>query len=114
VGNDKQGVWQSDDWWFHVSATDCESAGAPDVYDDCSVEQPDWGGVPNFSLDPDPPPVDTFEVWISFSKIGVTVGDQLGLAFRVEWAPYTYGYWPFEVDPAVPASWSTGTIELEE
>ena len=34
--------WQSGQWWFHVSAQDCEHDGAYGVYDSCAVTQPSW------------------------------------------------------------------------
>ena len=37
--NSKATGWEQDDWWFHVSATDCESQSAPSVYDNCLLEQ---------------------------------------------------------------------------
>ncbi len=74
---------QTDDWWFHLSGSDCEARGAYDVYTDCAVIQPDWQAVPNFPMTPNPPCLDTFEISIPFSKIGVAVGDEIGLAFRI-------------------------------
>jgi hypothetical protein len=109
--NDKGGDWQSDDWWFHVSGTDCEAQGEYDVWDDCSVVQPDWEGVPNFALIPEPPVLDTFEIRIPFAKLGVAEGDTIGIAFRAEFVPSTYGYWPPQAAVASPATWSTAILK---
>jgi|GEM_PF-2327878 len=109
--NNKSVGWQYDDRWFHVSGTDCEARGAYDIYTDCSVVQPDWQGVPNFELTPDPPPIDTFEVRIPLSKIGVAVGDTIGVSFRVEYVPAMFGYWPASAVADSPASWGTAIIK---
>ncbi|UCC44830.1 MAG: hypothetical protein JSU65_02585, partial [Candidatus Zixiibacteriota bacterium] len=111
VGNDKTEYWMSDDWWFHVSGTDCEAHGTYDVYDDCSVVQPDWEGVPNFAMVPDPPPLDTFEIRIPLTKIGIMVGNTIGLAFRAEYVPLAYGYWPADAAAASPSTWGTAILK---
>ncbi|HUV29627.1 MAG TPA: CRTAC1 family protein [Acidobacteriota bacterium] len=111
VGNDKTEHWMSDDWWFHVSASDCEAHGTYDLYNDCSVVQPDWEGIPNFPMVPDPPPLDTFEIRIPLTKIGVAVGDAIGLAFRAEWVPTIYGYWPADAAVESPATWGTAILK---
>ena len=111
VGNDKAGTWSSDDWWFHVSGTDCEAHGTYEVWNDCSVVQPDWEGVPNFALGPNPPILDTFEIRIPFVKLGIAAGDVIGLAFRAEYVQYQYGFWPPEAVIESPASWSTMRLE---
>ena len=108
--NDKSPEWQTDDWWFHVSGSDCEARGSFGVYSDCSVIQSDWQAEPNFAMTPTPPPLDTFEISIPFSKIGVSVGSTLGLTFRVEWVPSEFGYWPVSASPDAPATWGTALI----
>ena len=109
--NDKNANWQTDDWWFHVSASDCEARGTYGVYNDCSVVQPDWQAVPNFPMTPNPPPLDTFEVSIPLAKLGVGTGSTVGIAFRVEWVPTMFGYWPSSASPDSPATWGTALIE---
>ncbi|MDH4158432.1 MAG: hypothetical protein OEW00_14270, partial [candidate division Zixibacteria bacterium] len=109
--NDKSENWMSDDWWFHVSATDCDANGTYNVWNGCSVVQPDWEGVPNFEMVPEPPRLDTFEVRIPFTKIGVTVGDTIGLALRAECVSSIYGYWPAGATIESPATWSIGILK---
>jgi hypothetical protein len=111
VNNDRSASFKADDWWFHVSGTDCEARGTYGVYTDCSVVQPDWQAVPNFPMVSDPPPLDTFEVAIPFSKLGVSTGDELGIAFRVEFMPAMFGYWPHSATPDSPASWGRAVIK---
>jgi len=111
VGNDKSQGWLSDDWWFHVSGTDCEAHGTYDVWNDCSVVQPDWLGVPNFDMVPEPPPLDTFEIRIPLTKIGIVVGETIGLAFRAECVTSLYGYWPPGAGVESPSVWSTAILK---
>jgi len=111
IGNDKTDEWMTDDWWFHVSGSDCEAQGTYDVWDDCSVIQPDWEGVPNFEMVPDPPPLDTFEIRIPLTKIGAAVGDTIGLAFRAAYVPSLYGYWPPGANVESPATWGTAVLQ---
>ena len=108
--NDKSPEWQTEDRWFHVSGTDCEATGTYGVYNDCSIVQADWQAVPNFAMIPTPPPLDTFEIRIPFSKIGVSVGSTIGVSFRVEWVPSAFGYWPASASPDAPATWGTALI----
>jgi N-acetylneuraminic acid mutarotase len=109
--NDKSSGWMSDDWWFHVSGTDCEAQGTFDVYTDCAVIQPDWEAAPNFALVQNPPPLDTFEIRIPLAKVGVTVGDTIGLALRLENVPSAFGYWPANATAESPETWGTAVLK---
>lgn len=111
VNNDKSETRQMDDWWFHISGTDCEAQGTYFVWDDCSVTQPDWQGAPNFPMISDPPPGDAFEIRIPFSKISTSVGDTIGLGFDVEYIPTQYGVWPIGMSMDSPATWGTAVVE---
>jgi hypothetical protein len=111
VNCDRGSEWMIDDWWFHVSGTDCEAHGEYDVWSDCSVVQPDWWGVPNFEMVENPPPINMFELQIPFSKIGAATGDSIGLALRAEYVSYTYGYWPPGATVESPATWSPVILE---
>ncbi len=112
VGMDMAESWAPDDWWFHVSGSDCEAHGTYDVWGDCAIVQPDWLGVPNFAMVPEPPVLDTFEVSIPFSKIGVAAGDSVGLAFRIEYFSVTqeYAYWPSDAAVATPSTWGAAAL----
>ena len=59
----------------------------------------------------DPPPVDTFEISSPLTKIGVAVGDTIGLAYRAEYVPYMYGYWPLSAAVESPATWATAILK---
>ncbi|MCP4706689.1 MAG: hypothetical protein GY865_18995 [candidate division Zixibacteria bacterium] len=108
--NEKGSAWDSNDWWFHVSGTDCEAQGTYFVWGDCTINQPDWWGVPNFALVSDPPILAYFEMKIPFSKLGVSVGDSIGILFDVESIPTHYGLWPEGASMDSPQTW--GTAEL--
>jgi hypothetical protein len=111
--NDKSSQWRTDDWWFHVSATDCDARGTYDPGSGaCRLEQPDWEAVRN----PPPPefaPVDTVEVRIPFTKIGVSVGKRIGIAFNVhhhDGDDLREGFWPRLAVMAQPATWGSADI----
>jgi len=78
IENDDSDNWSSDDWWFHVSATDCESMGQEQVYDECEADHDDWSAEPNFNMTIE---VNFVEIEIPFSKLGVTSGSTFGICF---------------------------------
>lgn len=108
VDNSKDSTWQAGDWWFHVSATDCDNMGAPDVFSNCQLIQPDWVGVNNI-LSGDSTITDTVEIAIPFSKIGYNYGsgDPMGLAFGFYNIVSSIDIYPQGAHPLVPASWLT-------
>lgn len=107
ANNSKDSTWQSDDWWFHVSATDCDNMGAPDVYTNCQEVQTDWLGVNN--IQPGAPVVDTVEIAIPFSKIGFdpSAGNPMGLAFGLNNVINMVNTYPQGANMHIPASWLT-------
>lgn len=112
IGNDKTSTWQSEDWWFHVSATDCEYKGEHGNYDSCKTERPNWIGIPNMNSGPPQPPyVDTIEIQIPLNTIGVSTDDKLGLAFNVTNTFNSWEYWPTSADINKPSTWATATLE---
>ena len=116
ANNDKGKGMLADDWWFHVSASNCEARGAFDDYSRCS-RSADWDAARNYATGDDPAPIDTIEVRIPFDKIGMRVGKVFGLAFRVEyqvrvagiWHPTT-SLWPFGATAGEPITWQTMRI----
>ena len=103
-------AWAADDWWFHVSGSDCEAKGRFDVYTACAIDHGDWSGVPNFALSQNPPPIDAFEIRLPLKKIGVSVGDSLGIAFSVLYGADRRSSWPFEAAFDSPATWAHATL----
>jgi len=102
--------WINGQWWFHVSATDCENNGGYGVYNNCQLVQPDWQGVNNFM--PGAPYTDTVEMRIPFSKIGFnpTTHHEMGIAFLVTNTANIFKLWPATADRNVPSTWSTAGI----
>jgi hypothetical protein len=110
INNSKSATWQSDDWWFHVSGTDCESNGSPNNYSNCQPVQPGWEGVPNMSSGP--PYTDTVEIRISFTKVGLTLPTHsvIGLAFDVTNTFSAWNFWPSGANINSPATWATAIL----
>ncbi|MBU0595253.1 hypothetical protein KJ567_01035, partial [Candidatus Bipolaricaulota bacterium] len=109
--DDKTTEWSVDDWWFHVSAQDCEAQGEYDVYTRCGRTRPLWSGKPNFAPDPDSVPLGAIEVRIPLSMVGILPGDVFGLALRVlAWPSDTLGHWPAGAAIASPATWGEAVL----
>lgn len=107
VQNDKSSMWMMDDWWFHTSATDCESQGQYGNYDSCQVVRPGWLGVPNFT--PSTLPVDTVEMMIPFNTIGfdLMTMDSLGISLVKTNTFNAWENWPTSSDHNNPSTWGT-------
>ena len=119
VNNHKSTVWMSDDWWFHVSATDCEYQGTHSNYDSCMLIRPNWTAAPNFH---NGPVVDTVEIAIPFSTIGFNINtmDTMGISFAVN-DFIIWEYWPVMADINNPSTWghavfgmTTGLREVQK
>lgn len=105
--NQRAATWQTNDWWFHVSATDCENKGAYGVYNNCMLVQPGWRGVPNFS--PGMPMTDTVEIAIPLSKLETTIqaGNTINISVLVTNTFSIYRHWPATADRNNPSTWGT-------
>jgi len=113
VNNSKSGVWEADDWWFHVSATDCEYQGQHGNYDSCMAVRPNWTAEPNMASGPPSPPyVDTIEVQIPFATIGYDInsGDTIGLSFEVTNLFSAWNHWPTSATLNDPSSWGSAVF----
>lgn len=108
--NIKSNTWQAGQWWFHVSATDCEQNGAYGIYNNCAATQPDWEGAPNFA--PGLPETDTVEIRIPFGKIGfnATTDDTIGLSLLVSNTFNLWSLWPQTADTGRPGTWANAII----
>jgi hypothetical protein len=96
--------WVNGQWWFHVSATDCENNGGYGIYTNCSGVQPGWQGAPNFTAGS--PYTDSVEIKIPFSKAGVNLAnDTIGISFVVTNTATIFKPWPSTADKDVPATW---------
>lgn len=105
VNNPQSLAWEPDDWWFHVSATDCDYQGAYGNFDSCSVQRPTWQAVPNFSAGA--PNTDTVEIKIPFSKINYSFSpfDTLGLSLMVSNTVNVFDTWPATANRQMPSTW---------
>ncbi len=109
--NDKSTNWMSDDWWFHVSATDCESNTAANDYSNCLLVQPDWQALNNFASGL--PYTDTVEISIPFSKLNYipTLPDTIGIAFDVTNTFSAWNFWPAgSTSLQNPSTWGTAIV----
>ncbi|UCC83943.1 MAG: hypothetical protein JSW46_03130 [Gemmatimonadota bacterium] len=114
--NDKSSKLRSDDWWFHVSGSDCASAGRYDDYSTCTLNA-DWETGPRPSQRERGEQLDRYEIRIPFSKLGVVTGSEVGLGFRVmhsaqvsgEWVILT-AFWPLQGSPESPATWEEAVL----
>lgn len=103
--NDKTFFWDADDWWFHISATDCDHNGAPGVYTNCALVQDDWLAMPNIIQGL--PVTDSIEIAIPFSKVNLSSKDTFGIAFNVTNTFSTWNFWPGEATLNQPSTWAT-------
>lgn len=109
IRNNKTATWDSTDWWFHVSATDCYFNGQYGNYSGtCQPDHPAWSGFPNFAAGP--PYTDTVEIAIPFSTPGISTGDTIGLAFDVTNTASNWKYWPSGASRNNPSTWGTAII----
>lgn len=105
VNNDKATRLGPDDWWFHVSATDCASIGRLDDYKTCLPEADGWAAN-NF---PAGTLIDIVEIAIEFETLGIdpTQEQDVGLLLRLSDTQGFAAHWPDAADPQDPSSWST-------
>lgn len=107
----KGGSWDNQDWWFHVSATDCEYQGEHSNYDSCATQRPNWKGAPNMPAGiPEPPYIDTMEISIPISTLG-TLGITFGIAFDVTNTFNSWEYWPENANIDEPMTWASASLE---
>lgn len=108
---DRSPIWMNDDWWFHVSATDCAYQGQPQNYDSCIAMATSWTGVPNMS--PGPAMVDTIEIMIPLAKLGKDISsiDSFGLCAEMLRFNGGYDYWPIGAHIDTPRTWSKAVLK---
>jgi hypothetical protein len=109
-GYDRSEKWLADDWWFHISGSDCVSNGKPGDYSQCSLSHKDWVAVPNYPTDK-PGNVEAIELIIPFTKIGLKKEQPFGLACFVTNTVNLWKGWPINATEKNPSSW--GTVVLK-
>jgi hypothetical protein len=110
VNNSKSIGWEADDWWFHVSATDCEYQGASDNYSNCQVVRPNWTAVPNITSGA--PFTDTIEIQIPLSTVNIDIAsiDTIGISFVVSNTISIIEQWPASSNIGSPATWANAVF----
>lgn len=113
--NGKTVHWADDDWWFHVSAQNCDAQGEYDNYGRCGLARPHWLGRPNFAPGNASVPLDAIEIRIPLSMAGITSGVPFGLSLIVNaWPSDTRGYWTEGASIESPATWGEAVLVGEE
>lgn len=111
AGNEKTEDWADGDWWFHVSAQNCEAQGEFDNYGRCGLTRPHWLGRPNFAPGAASEALPAVEIRIPLDLVGIAVEVPFGLSLTVNaWPSDTRGYWPEEADITMPASWGVAVL----
>lgn len=108
INHSQSAAWEADDWWFHVSATDCYYQGGYGVYTNCVMSHPNWSGVPNFVSGP--PNTDTVEIRIPFTTINMSMPDTIGIAFVLTNTATVWHQWPSTATTSSPATWATAVL----
>ncbi|MBI5324284.1 MAG: T9SS type A sorting domain-containing protein [Ignavibacteriae bacterium] len=109
INNDKSLSWMDDDWWFHVSATNCNHRGAPNIYDNCHDNPTDWEAN-NFAVNLP----DIVEIKIPFYLVGIDSNTvAIGIAFDVTNTFSAWEYYPSTSDSLKPSTWATAYLEKE-
>jgi len=82
--NEKSELWSADDWWFHVSAQNCDGQGGYGDYNRCGRTRSGWLGRPNFLPGSRSVPLDAIEIRISLELADLALGTPFGLALTLE------------------------------
>lgn len=104
--NDSASTFQTDDWWFHVSATDCEFKGGYGDYSNCQLVRPNWIAEPNFQAGQ---VTDTVEISIPDSTLGITSSDTIGISFLLNNFQNIQNY-PANSNHLNPSTWAKATF----
>ncbi|MEI6090657.1 MAG: T9SS type A sorting domain-containing protein [bacterium] len=109
INNTKTTTWDTEDHWFHVSATDCNSKGKPKDYTNCLLVQPDWLAEKNFM---DANFNDTVEISIPFTKLGINPEQNkiFGIAFDVTDTQTFWVFYPATATMNKPSTWADAEI----
>ena len=112
VKNDKTENWNANDYWFHVSMTDCFAIGKPSDYSNCKTVQPNWLAAPNFENGKPLPKA--VEIQIPFSTLNFALdnkGKTIGICFDVSDTAAYWEHWPAKANYKKPATWATAILK---
>lgn len=104
VNHSRSTSLESDDFWLHVSATDCYAQAAINQFDSCAPDHQGWSAAPNFSTVLLP---DTIELEVSFSFIGLDLAqtDTVGVSFLTSNTNNIWSTWPNGAVRSDPSTW---------
>jgi len=103
--------WAGDDWWFHVSAQNCEARGTYEDYGRCGLTRPLWRARPNFAPSPNSVAIPAVEIRIPLEMVGISPGALFGLSLTVNaWPSDTRAYWPVGASIENPATWGEAIL----
>lgn len=107
--NNRSTSYTNDDWWFHVSATDCEYKGAYGNYSNCALEKPSWKAVNNIT--PGTPVTDLVEIKIPFETIQLNPSlDTFGICFLITNTSTAFNSYPSSSIRTNPSTWAKATL----
>jgi len=106
--HDQATSFQQDDWWFHVSATDCESQGSYGNYSNCQSIRPNWLANPNFGTAGQT--VNKVEISIPLQTLGLSLTDTIGLLFFLN-NFQNFRYHQSTANHLDPSSWTSAYFE---
>lgn len=110
INHSRSGSWEADDWWFHVSATDCEYQGAYGNFDSCAMQRPNWEAVPNFTTGL--PYTDSIEIKIPFNTLNYNFMpmDTIGLSVVLSNTVNIFDTWPTSASHLQPNTWAEAIL----
>ena len=109
--NGKTNDWASDDWWFHVSAKDCDAHGGFGSAGECAEARALWTACPNYRPVDPPIPLEAIEIEIPIDVLQVGVGKPFGLALAALcWPGNTQAHWPEGAAIERPATWGEAVL----
>lgn len=108
---DRSNIFQADDWWFHVSSTDCEYKGRYGHYVNCELERPNWKAVNNIIFGE--PITDLVEIEIPFSTINLNINtiDTIGISFLITNTAHANHHWPIGAHRLYPITWGKAVFD---
>ncbi len=108
---DRSNIFQQDDWWFHVSTTDCEYKGRYGHYVNCELERPNWEAVNNIIIGE--PITDLVEISIPFSTINLNINtvDTIGISFLITNTANAFHHWPNGAHRLYPLTWGKAVFD---
>jgi Secretion system C-terminal sorting domain len=111
IAFDRSSIFQSDDWWFHVSTTDCEYKGRYGHYINCELERPNWTARNNIIMGN--PITDLVEISIPFTTLNININtvDTIGISFLITNTANAFHHWPNGAHRLYPITWGKAVFD---